>query len=171
VLGSGTGDVEFRGNVLVDGTIVGTWTRGNLTGTFDGKRLAGAPVVVTVEVADAGTDTGNETSITVWSCSGPQAACRASMAGDYQGTFDGQASGTWSATLDATTGDIAGVAILSGGSPVNITGAADPSGGMLVFGDASTGVSFSGYLYDDGSVSGTWSRGTFTGARLQGAPH
>jgi hypothetical protein len=93
------------------------------------------------------------------------------------GTYSGSDSGNFGVMVDASTGDVAGVAYstpysqymtLSGTSPLSYDQLA-----AFVSGTVSAGASFSGNFTSVNGVSGTWSggpgSGSFSGARIGGA--
>ncbi len=90
------------------------------------------------------------------------------LAGVYRGTFSGDDTGTWTATVDAS-GAITGVSTsdVFGADP--ISGSLDSSGQANITGTVGTAV-FSGRFTRSGEASGSWrdddgSTGTFTGRR------
>jgi len=91
------------------------------------------------------------------------------FAGEYEGTFSGDDTGTWSVTISAD-GTIAGVSVSDMFGPDNISGSVSTNGQSIINGTVGTSV-FSGNFSRVGSVSGTWldtdaSAGTFTGNRV-----
>ncbi len=173
VFGSGASGIEFSGELFDDGSVSGTWVKGSSTGTFEGKRLAGAPIQPQPSdgggTSDFTPDSGGG-GPTAFACTASEAACLNAMAGNYNGTYSGAAAGTWKATI-ATNGAITGSAIIPGGGTLTLTGQADPKG-LLVFGNTSKGAQFSGTLYTDGTVTGSWAmssaQGAFLGVRAEG---
>ncbi len=180
IFGSGPSGIEFSGEVFVDGTVSGTWVLEKYSGTFEGKRSAGA--IVVTGPADAAVppdppvdasppDPPVDAGPSVFNCTGTTIACYAAMAGNYSGTYSGDGAGTWKAVV-ATNGAITGSANAGELGTLALSGKADPKG-LLVFGNASKGAQFSGTLYVDGSVDGTWAlamgQGKFIGLRKEGA--
>jgi hypothetical protein len=174
VFGSVSG-IEFKGELYQNGSVSGTWTKGQYSGNFDGQRKEGAIVMVDQTISDAGA--GDSSTVAsgpvVFACTGTTAACYAAMAGNYNGTYTGgETPGTWKAVI-TSKGVITGSAVVPQRGTIALSGQADPKG-LLVFGNASNGVQFSGALYTDGTVSGTWTLGTSAGSlygtRLEGPP-
>lgn len=91
-------------------------------------------------------------------------------AGSYTGTFAGDDSGTWSATIDSD-GVITGT--FTGTSSGTLSGSIDTSGSMFfsTSGNTSEGTVFSGTIdISTGSAAGTWSddedSGTYAGNKI-----
>ncbi len=95
------------------------------------------------------------------------------LAGEYRGTFAGDDTGRWAATVDAS-GDITGTSTSDTYGSDNISGTLSSSGEATISGTVGTSV-FSGNFSRSGEASGTWrdgsdgsdgSLGTFTGSRV-----
>ncbi|VAW81067.1 hypothetical protein MNBD_GAMMA14-392 [hydrothermal vent metagenome] len=90
------------------------------------------------------------------------------LAGNYQGTFAGDDTGTWTATINSA-GTLTGTVTSNTIGSVNATGSISSSGQATMSGTVGTTV-FSGAFSNTGSVSGTWSdgvdSGTFTGSKI-----
>ncbi len=90
------------------------------------------------------------------------------LAGDYQGTFSGDDTGTWTATINSA-GVLTGTVASNSIGTVNASGNINSSGQATMSGTVGSTV-FSGTFSNTGSVTGTWSdgvdSGTFTGNRI-----
>jgi len=91
------------------------------------------------------------------------------FAGNYQGTFSGDDSGSWTVTIN-NNGNISGLRESVNFGIAKIAGSVDSSGKSKINGTVDTAV-FSGIFKRDGTVNGTWldtdnSSGTFSGRRL-----
>ncbi len=93
--------------------------------------------------------------------------------GDYEGTFSGDDTGSWSATVDAN-GVITGVSTSATFGPDTIAGSIASSGKSSMNGTVGSAI-FSGNFSRTGDVIGTWidndgASGSFIGKRLSAAP-
>jgi len=91
------------------------------------------------------------------------------LVGDYQGTFSGDDTGSWTISIDST-GDITGQSVSDVYGTDTISGSVASNGESNISGMAGSSV-FSGSFTRGGSVSGTWSDddedgGTFSGSRV-----
>ena len=99
--------------------------------------------------------------------------------GAFKGTYSGGDSGTWGFLVDASNGNVEGVAYstaeeeiisLTGNTPVSFNQTRS-----FVSGDTSTGASFSGRFPSSDTVSGSWENSTFalsgdfSGTRIGGS--
>jgi len=100
-----------------------------------------------------------------------------SYAGAYKGTFSGDDNGSFGFLIDATNGNVTGVAYsvpfdqyigLSGITPISYDQSV-----AFVSGDSTTGATFSGQFTSINGVSGSWQStpdsGSFSGSRIGGA--
>ena len=95
------------------------------------------------------------------------------LAGDYQGNFSGDDTGTWTANVN-TNGGISGIRRSDNFGDASIAGSVSSSGLSTISGTIDT-VVFSGLFIRSGNVSGTWidddgTSGIFTGNRISTAP-
>ena len=92
---------------------------------------------------------------------------RTTVAGRYDGTFNGDDSGVFHVFVDRA-GSLYGWAVDSSGEPIALVGDADTDGGFLA-GNASSGATFNGQIERDGTLAGTWQNsseaGNFSGTR------
>ncbi len=93
--------------------------------------------------------------------------------GDYEGTFSGDDTGSWSATVDAN-GIITGVSTSATFGPDTIAGSIASSGKSSMNGTVGSAI-FSGNFSRTGDVIGTWIdndgvSGSFIGKRISAAP-
>jgi len=91
------------------------------------------------------------------------------FAGNYQGNFSGDDTGTWTATIN-NNGEISGLRKSTIFGDAGISGGVDSSGQSTIKGNIDT-VVFSGIFTRNGNVSGSWldddgSSGTFSGQRI-----
>jgi len=91
------------------------------------------------------------------------------FAGDYQGNFTGDDTGTWTATVDSN-GGITGLRKSDNFGDAGISGSVASSGQSKISGTVDT-VVFSGIFNRNGDVSGTWqdddaTTGSFSGRRI-----
>jgi hypothetical protein len=109
-----------------------------------------------------------------------ESTLRCIYAGAYKGTFSGGDSGQFGVLVDATNGNVSGVAVSSSapGSPMLLTGVTPityDQNAAFTSGNTSTGATFSGKYTSTNGVSGTWantstsSQGNFTGTRIGGS--
>ncbi len=93
--------------------------------------------------------------------------------GDYEGTFTGDDTGSWSATVDAN-GAITGVSTSTTFGPDTISGNLSSSGKSSMSGTVGSTI-FSGNFSRTGNATGTWldsdgASGRFNGKRISAAP-
>jgi hypothetical protein len=104
-----------------------------------------------------------ESGSPAYSCQEEATACLAELAGDYAGTYRGDATGTWEVTID-NDGTLSGTVVNNEyGYVYDLDGQSDENG-AVVFGTVSDGSTFSGQIHTDGSISGTWSMGDHGGS-------
>ena len=117
----------------------------------------GALVVALTSSVGCGGDS-DESASPAYSCQGDASACLEELAGDYAGTYRGDAKGTWEVTID-NDGTLSGTVVNTDyGYTHDLEGQSDENG-AVVFGTVWDGSSFRGQIHTDGSVSGTWSAG------------
>ena len=95
------------------------------------------------------------------------------FAGDYEGTFSGDDTGSWSATVDVN-GNINGISTSDTYGADIISGNLSSSGKSSMSGTVGSAV-FSGNFSRTGNVTGIWvddddASGSFTGARISAPP-
>lgn len=92
------------------------------------------------------------------------------LAGDYRGTFSGDDTGSWVATIDAN-GNITGISTSDTFGADTISGTLSSSGQAIISGTVGAAV-FSGVFSRNGEADGSWqdnednTSGTFTGRRV-----
>ncbi len=95
------------------------------------------------------------------------------FAGDYEGSFTGDDTGSWRATVDIN-GNISGTSTSDTYGPDTISGNLSSSGKSSMSGTVGSAI-FSGNFSRTGNVSGTWidddgASGSFTGTRISATP-
>jgi hypothetical protein len=106
-----------------------------------------------------------------------ESTLRCSYAGAYEGTFSGDDRGSFGVLVDATSGEVRGVAYsdidqvsfeLTGNSPITFD-----QNASFVSGNISSGATFSGQFDSVNALSGTWENapdgGSYSGSRIGGA--
>lgn len=95
------------------------------------------------------------------------------FAGDYKGSFTGDDTGSWSATVDIN-GNISGTSTSDTYGPDTISGSLSSSGKSSMSGTVGSAI-FSGNFSRSGNATGSWvddggASGSFTGTRISAAP-
>ncbi len=150
--------------------------------TFDTGDIASDAAIPAITSAVQSAYTGITVALpsTAAATSHVESTLRCIYAGAYKGTFSGGDSGQFGVLVDATNGNVSGVAVSSSapGSPMLLTGTTPISydqNAAFTSGNTSTGATFSGKYTSTNGVSGTWantstlSQGNFTGTRIGGA--
>lgn len=157
-------------------TDAATWTQLDFgSAAFDS---AASAVIASVAAADGRTATLPNAAAAQTHL---ESTLRCSYAGAYKGTYSGNDSGNFGVMVDATTGNVTGVAYstpdslyitLNGTSPISYDQTVS-----FVTGTTSTGAQFAGQFTSVNGVSGTWAGapgvggGSFAGSRIGGDPN
>lgn len=154
------GVIWSEGPQTVD--IVAGWASVDDDGNFDFTSHCGMQVVGAISTAGEISGTWTYTTYTGSFSGQPDDGSVSVFAGDYSGTFGGDASGTWTTTI-SSEGEAAGQMLRQGESTPDTIylGLVDGAGNIIAM--TYSEISIKGTVDTSGAISGTWSDGTYSG--------